>query len=374
MIIAVAGFGILAIFYMIVVEKTRDIGILKSLGASGRGVMGIFLAYGLSLGLVGSGAGMVGGLLFVRYINPIADGWAGSPASRCSIRKSTTSTRFPRSSSPATIAWIVAGALGIAVLASILPARAPPACIPWRPCAMNDGATPGDAARWPARRRLTAARRGRSGAARGTPHLTPAAAIAADAQLAAVDLHKSYRKGPVEVPVLRGAEPERPPGRVSGDRRAERLGQEHAAAPAGYARRAGPGADPFRGPADRQPLVRPPRRLAQPPVRHDLPVLSPPAGTDDAGKRVGPADDRPRRLGLSAAAARAPGSGRRTAGNGRPGAPAEAPPPRAFRGRNAAGGHRPRPGRPPAAAPGRRAHRQPGPGDRPGNHRNPPRP
>jgi len=32
MIIAVAGFGILAIFFMIVVEKTRDIGILKSLG------------------------------------------------------------------------------------------------------------------------------------------------------------------------------------------------------------------------------------------------------------------------------------------------------------------------------------------------------
>ncbi len=44
LIIAVAGFGILAIFYMIVVEKTRDIGILKSFGAPGRGVMGIFLA------------------------------------------------------------------------------------------------------------------------------------------------------------------------------------------------------------------------------------------------------------------------------------------------------------------------------------------
>ena len=36
LIIAVAGFGILAIFFMIVVEKTRDIGILKSLGAGGR--------------------------------------------------------------------------------------------------------------------------------------------------------------------------------------------------------------------------------------------------------------------------------------------------------------------------------------------------
>jgi ABC-type lipoprotein release transport system permease subunit len=42
-IIAVAGFGILAIFFMIVVEKTRDVGILKSLGASSCGILGIFL-------------------------------------------------------------------------------------------------------------------------------------------------------------------------------------------------------------------------------------------------------------------------------------------------------------------------------------------
>ena len=64
-----AGFGILAIFSMIVVEKTRDIGILKALGASTAGVLEIFLGYGLLLGVVGSGVGMAGGLLFVRYIN-----------------------------------------------------------------------------------------------------------------------------------------------------------------------------------------------------------------------------------------------------------------------------------------------------------------
>ena len=72
LIIAVAGFGILAMFFMIVVEKTKDIGILKALGAPSRGVMSIFLSYGFSLGLVGSGVGMIGGLLFVRYINEIA--------------------------------------------------------------------------------------------------------------------------------------------------------------------------------------------------------------------------------------------------------------------------------------------------------------
>ncbi len=50
LIIAVAGFGILATFFMIVVEKTKDIGILKSLGAPGQGVATIFLGYGVLLG------------------------------------------------------------------------------------------------------------------------------------------------------------------------------------------------------------------------------------------------------------------------------------------------------------------------------------
>src|SRR6202035_757887 len=71
LIIAVAGFGILAIFAMIVVEKTRDIGILKALGASNGGVMKIFLGYGLLLGLVGAGLGTVLGLAFTLHINEI---------------------------------------------------------------------------------------------------------------------------------------------------------------------------------------------------------------------------------------------------------------------------------------------------------------
>jgi lipoprotein-releasing system permease protein len=123
LIIAVAGFGILAIFYMIVVEKTRDIGILKSLGAPRGGVMGIFLGYGLSLGLVGSGVGLVLGLLFVRYINQIADllGWiTGRPVFDPAIYYFYS---IPTMVEPQTIAGIVGGAVGIAVAASILPAR-----------------------------------------------------------------------------------------------------------------------------------------------------------------------------------------------------------------------------------------------------------
>jgi lipoprotein-releasing system permease protein len=123
LIIAVAGFGILAIFFMIVVEKTRDIGILKSLGATGRGIMGIFLAYGLSLGVVGASVGMGLGLLFVRYINEIADllgRVTGQPVFDPSIyyfQKIPTIVEWH------TVAWIVSGAMAIAILASILPAR-----------------------------------------------------------------------------------------------------------------------------------------------------------------------------------------------------------------------------------------------------------
>ena len=123
LIIAVAGFGILAIFFMIVVEKTRDIGILKSLGASGRGIMGIFLTYGLSLGMVGSGVGLVLGLLFVAYINEIAGLLSQVTGHEVFDPNIYYFQQIPTIIETHTVCWIVLGALAIAVLASILPAR-----------------------------------------------------------------------------------------------------------------------------------------------------------------------------------------------------------------------------------------------------------
>jgi lipoprotein-releasing system permease protein len=122
LIIAVAGFGILAIFLMIVVEKTRDIGILKSLGATGSGIMGIFLGYGLSLGVVGAGVGVALGLAFVTYINEIADllgRITGRPVFDPSIYYFH---EIPTIIDPLTVALVAIGAMLIAVLASILPA------------------------------------------------------------------------------------------------------------------------------------------------------------------------------------------------------------------------------------------------------------
>ena len=121
LIIAVAGFGILATFYMIVVEKTRDIGILKALGAPSGGVMSIFLGYGVSLGAVGTGAGIILGLLFVRYINEIADVVQKITGQEIFDPTIYYFSEIPTIVSPWMVAGVAVGAIAIAVMASVLP-------------------------------------------------------------------------------------------------------------------------------------------------------------------------------------------------------------------------------------------------------------
>jgi lipoprotein-releasing system permease protein len=122
LIIAVAGFGILATFFMIVVEKTRDIGTLKALGASGKGVMSIFLSYGLLLGFVGSGAGLVGGILFVQNINAIAGVIEKLTGQEVFDPTVYYFNEIPTIIHPFTLCWVMLGAMAIAVIASVLPA------------------------------------------------------------------------------------------------------------------------------------------------------------------------------------------------------------------------------------------------------------
>lgn len=70
------SFLILAIFWAIVREKTKDIGILRAIGASRAGVMGVWLAYALIIGLIGSVLGGIVAHIAVWNINPIHD-WLG---------------------------------------------------------------------------------------------------------------------------------------------------------------------------------------------------------------------------------------------------------------------------------------------------------
>ncbi|HEY6565242.1 MAG TPA: FtsX-like permease family protein [Pirellulaceae bacterium] len=122
LIIAVAGFGILATFYMIVVEKTRDIGILKALGAANRGILSIFLGYGLSLGIVGATVGVVLGQLFVSNINRIARLVEWVTGREVFDPTIYYFQEIPTIVHPWMVVMVFSGAIAIAVLASILPA------------------------------------------------------------------------------------------------------------------------------------------------------------------------------------------------------------------------------------------------------------
>jgi lipoprotein-releasing system permease protein len=69
-------FLILAIFWAMVREKTRDIGILRAIGASGPGVAWIWISYGLAIGVVGAVLGTGAAYLLVTNINEVHE-WLG---------------------------------------------------------------------------------------------------------------------------------------------------------------------------------------------------------------------------------------------------------------------------------------------------------
>ncbi|MBN2211717.1 MAG: FtsX-like permease family protein [Sedimentisphaerales bacterium] len=71
MIALVAVFIVFAIFYMIVTEKIRDLGIIRSVGSSGGSVAQIFLGYGVLVGFIGAVLGGTAGWLIVTNSNAI---------------------------------------------------------------------------------------------------------------------------------------------------------------------------------------------------------------------------------------------------------------------------------------------------------------
>ena len=121
MIVGVAGFSILAIFTMIVSEKYRDIGILKSLGASSSGVMSIFLGYGLLLGTVGCGFGTVLGLWITYRINKIEKFLTEVTGVAVFPRDVYYFKDIPTNIDPMNVLLVNLGAIAIATVFSILP-------------------------------------------------------------------------------------------------------------------------------------------------------------------------------------------------------------------------------------------------------------
>ena len=71
-ILVVASFGIYNTLSTIVMEKTRDIAIMKSMGFHARDVRAIFLLEGLIVGVLGSVAGVLLGMVLMRGLGEIS--------------------------------------------------------------------------------------------------------------------------------------------------------------------------------------------------------------------------------------------------------------------------------------------------------------
>jgi lipoprotein-releasing system permease protein len=118
----VAVFLVFCIFYMIVVEKTKDIGIIKSVGATSDGVAGIFLGYGMAIGIVGAALGLLAGFLIVHNINWLHDKlgqWMGITIWSPDVYLFDT---IPNTMDPKEVAVIVVVAIFASVLGAVIPA------------------------------------------------------------------------------------------------------------------------------------------------------------------------------------------------------------------------------------------------------------
>ncbi len=69
LIILVASFNIVSTLIMNVIEKKREIAILKTMGATDRGILTIFMLQGLLIGIVGTLVGIAGGYLLCYILN-----------------------------------------------------------------------------------------------------------------------------------------------------------------------------------------------------------------------------------------------------------------------------------------------------------------
>ena len=69
MIVAVAAFNIISTLVMLVQDKQADIAILRTQGASPRSILSIFIVQGTLIGVVGTVAGLIGGILLASNID-----------------------------------------------------------------------------------------------------------------------------------------------------------------------------------------------------------------------------------------------------------------------------------------------------------------
>ncbi len=113
---------IFCIFYLIVMTKQKDIAIVKSCGLGSGQVAVMFMTFGLVIGLIGSGLGVVVGYLFTKNVNYIER--LISVVFGLKLWKSSTYmfTKIPNQVSWESVVWVGLAAVVAAALGAVIPA------------------------------------------------------------------------------------------------------------------------------------------------------------------------------------------------------------------------------------------------------------
>jgi lipoprotein-releasing system permease protein len=121
LIILVAAFNIISGMIMMVKDKGRDIAILRTMGASRGMILRIFMLSGASIGITGTLAGFVLGVLFTKNIEAIRQFVQGILHVNLFSAEIYFFTRIPARLDPGEVGAVVAMALALSFLATIYP-------------------------------------------------------------------------------------------------------------------------------------------------------------------------------------------------------------------------------------------------------------
>ncbi len=121
-IVVVAAFNILSSLVMLVRAKTRDIAIMRTMGATRRSVLKIFVTTGFIVGAIGTGAGLVLGFLLLAFRQPIVEGIQWLTGAQLWNPEVRILTELPARVDVVEVASIALLTLGLCLLATLYPA------------------------------------------------------------------------------------------------------------------------------------------------------------------------------------------------------------------------------------------------------------
>jgi lipoprotein-releasing system permease protein len=121
-IIIVAAFGIMNTLITVTVQKTRDIGIMKAIGANIRQIVWVFLGQGVIVGLFGTLAGLGLGMTLIQYRNEFSQWLAGTLGIEVFPKQVYQFSQIPAQVVPMDVAKICIGAFIVCCVFAFLPA------------------------------------------------------------------------------------------------------------------------------------------------------------------------------------------------------------------------------------------------------------